>query len=126
MMRDCHRRGLAWRYSPSVPVFALTLLLGSGPILGHAQDGTRARTGDSAAVSVLREGLALSNPGRSERTLIQADPIASRVIAGDWAMPKKGDEVTFRGGQTVRWVPSWRGPTGASPSPTGAGTWLSR
>ncbi|MFI5454859.1 MAG: prolyl oligopeptidase family serine peptidase [Isosphaerales bacterium] len=51
----------------------------------------------------LREGLAVSVAGRQRRAAIGTDPIAARVAAGTWTMPRAGDGVTFPGGRTGRW-----------------------
>src|SRR4051794_39068183 len=92
---DVHqRRRSARQYSASNVVFATAISLSFSPIAGLDQAPTPSAGGKPAAVTVLKEGLAIANPDRSERTVIQADPIALRVIVGDWAMPKNGDAVT--------------------------------
>src|SRR5208283_3097393 len=36
-----------------------------------------------------KQGLALENPGRGERSLIALDTVAARLVAGTWTMPAK-------------------------------------
>ena len=50
-----------------------------------------------------RQGLALENPGRGERSSIFLDPVAARVVAATWTMPAKDEMVTFRNGEVRRW-----------------------
>jgi len=59
-----------------------------------------------------RQGLALENPGRGERTLIALDPVAARLVAGNWTMPAKDEMVTFRSGQVRHWQPVQATPEG--------------
>src|SRR5208337_254351 len=59
-----------------------------------------------------RQGLALENPGRGERSLISLDPVAARIVAGTWTMPAQDEMVTFRNGQVRRWQPVQATPEG--------------
>jgi hypothetical protein len=59
-----------------------------------------------------RQGLALENPGRGERTLIALDPVAARIVAGTWTMPAQDEMVTFRNGLVRRWQPVQATPEG--------------
>lgn len=45
---------------------------------------------------VLSEGLAIGAVGRGGRTPIQIDPLAHRLVLGDWSAPKAGDAVGNR------------------------------
>jgi predicted esterase len=51
----------------------------------------------------LREGVAISGVNRERRAAFAVDPVAAQVVAGTWAMPKAGDQVTIPQGQTRRW-----------------------
>jgi hypothetical protein len=102
----------------------MAIALGSSPTDAHAQDRSPPAIGNPAPeVTVLAEGLAIANPGRSERTVINSDPVASRIIAGDWAMPRKGDAVAFKGGPTSHWDLVKAGPDGGFTLP-GRGAYL--
>ncbi len=44
--------------------------------------------------------------------MIALDPVASRLVAGTWTMPVKGEMVTFRNGQVGHWQPIKANPEG--------------
>ncbi len=51
----------------------------------------------------LKEGLAIAVDGSGRRSPIATDPIATRIVAGDWAMPKPGEEVPLFDGSKKKW-----------------------
>ncbi len=62
--------------------------------------------------SLPRQGLAIENPDRGDRSLLSLDPVAARWVAGIWTMPAKDESVNFKNGQVRRWQPVQATPDG--------------
>jgi pimeloyl-ACP methyl ester carboxylesterase len=81
--------------------------------VGHANPSIAGVLDDAqpAASIELREGLAISST-RGRRATIDVDPIAARVVAGTWVIPRSGDSLASPGGQARKWEPVKTGPDG--------------
>jgi pimeloyl-ACP methyl ester carboxylesterase len=102
-------------------VIRLVLVLGAILVLAtecisRCRATSSSRAGDlddlPAMVTIeLREGLTISTV-RERRSAVNVDPIAGQVMTGTWTMPRSGDSVAFRGGQTKKWEPVKAGADG--------------
>ncbi len=71
----------------------------------HGRADARCDDTPAAATTAIdvREGLAISGLSRNRRALVAIDPVAARVVAGTWTMPRAGDLVANAEGQPLRW-----------------------
>jgi pimeloyl-ACP methyl ester carboxylesterase len=120
---------MMWRHRYSVTPLLVVILLLSAPGVRsvQAQAAVPAEVGKGAAkpdAIEIRQGLSISVADRERRAAISADPVAAQVVAGTWAMPKRGDAVTLANGQTRKWEPVKAGADGSFPEGVARGGYI--
>ncbi len=100
----------------------IVLCLAVAATWGLAGPFSTVRAGDPAPAPrvgeiPLTDGLILTGPvGSAARWPVHTDPVEARIVAGAWAPPKAGDEVTLLDGTKRAWAKVAAGPDGTFPA----------